>query len=189
MDRRQLVMGLGISGLVGSSLFGCSKGEEQAGADEPEETGNEHEVDFLFVHSANETSLAEGVLTLRGIVPSTTYFSDRPERIAGQLSTEEFVANWGHGGEDSFEADPPNATVSILSGPAPQEIVVILRSPRLEEGALIYDVEVLEGNETAVGEASAVFIDIIGRPLTPLSIAGSRRRVRRRTRRRVERRN
>jgi len=59
----------------------------------------------------------------------------------------------------------------------------------LEDGTLIYDVEVLKGNATAVGEVSAVFIDVIGRPLTPLSVAGSRRRARRRTRRRVERRN
>jgi len=58
-------------------------------------------------------------------------------------------------------------------------------APRLEGAALTYDVQVLEGNETAAGESSAVFIDVIGRPLTPLSVAGSRRRVRRRTRRRV----
>ncbi len=55
---------------------------------------------------------------------------------------------------------------------------MVLSSPRLEDGALLYDAEVLEGNQTAMGEASAVFIDVIGRPLTPLSVAGSRRRVR-----------
>jgi hypothetical protein len=87
---------------------------------------------IFSAHSAHETTLADGVLTLGGIVPSTTYFSDRPESIAGQLTTEEFVANWGHGGDDSFEADAPNATVSILSGPEPQEIVVVLSSPRIQ---------------------------------------------------------
>jgi hypothetical protein len=74
--------------------------------------------------------------------------------------------------------------VSILRGPEPQEIVVVLSAPRLEGETLSYDVQVLEGNEAAVGEASAVFIDVIGRPLTPISVAGGRRRVQRRTRRR-----
>ena len=184
MKRRRLLTGLGISALMAPALLRCSNPADQAAAQDPEDASKSDEVDFLFVHSAEETTLADGVLTLRGIGSSTIYFSDRPERIAGQLSTEEFVANWGHGGDDSFEADPPNATVSILSGPEPQEIVAILSSPRLEDGALFYDVHVLEGNEVAVGDASSVFIDVIGRPLTPVSVAGSRRRVRRRTRRR-----
>lgn len=155
-------------------------------AEGAEHTGNGHQIDFLFVHSARETTLADGVLRLGNISSSTIYFSDRPERIAGHLSTEEFVANWGHGGDDSFESDPPNATLSILSGPMPQEIVVVLTSPRLEDGVLIYNVEVLEGGASAVGDAASLFIDVIGRPLTPLSVAGGRRRVRRRTRRRTE---
>ena len=175
MKRRQLLLGLGLTALVTPSLIRCSN---------PADTGNGDEVDFLFVHSAEETTLADGRLSLGGVGASTINFSDRPERIAGQLPTDEFVANWGHGGDESFEADPPNATVSILSGPEPQEIVVVLSSPRLEGGTLSYDAQVLEGNEAAAGEASAVFIDVIGRPLTPLSIAGGRRRVRRRTRRR-----
>jgi len=49
---------------------------------------------------------------------------------------------------------------------------------------LLYDVAVLEGNQSAEGDASSLFIDTIGRPLTPLSVGG----VRRRTRRRVVRR-
>jgi hypothetical protein len=165
-------------------MLRCNNPTGQTEAEGSAETDAQHEVDFLFVHGAKETTLADGKLSLGGVSSSTIYFSDRPERIAGQLSTEEFVANWGHGGEDSFEADPPNATVSILSGPEPQEIVVVLSSPRLEGEVLSYDVQVLEGNETAQGEASSVFIDVIGRPLTPVSVAGSRRRVRRRTRRR-----
>ena len=52
------------------------------------------------------------------------------------------------------------------------------------DAALVYDVEVLEGNASAVGEASSLFIDVIGRPLTPLSFAGATRRVARRTARR-----
>ena len=192
MKRRELLVGLGLSALAAPVLLSCGNPAGQAGEEAAAAPGagdaakaGEHEVDFLFVHSAMQTSLADGVLTLHGVGDSTIYFSDRPDRIAGQLTTEEFVANWSHGGAESFEADPPNAALSIMNGPMPQEIVVVLSAPRLEAGTLTYDVEVLEGNDSASGDASAVFIDVIGRPLTPLSVAGSRRRVRRRTRRRV----
>jgi hypothetical protein len=82
----------------------------------------------------------------------------------------------------SFQADPPNATLSILSGDLPQEIVLVLKSPRIENDDLLYDVQVLEGASEAVGLSSSVFIDIIGRPLTPVSVAGVARRSIRRDR-------
>ena len=54
---------------------------------------------------------------------------------------------------------------------------------------LLYDVEVLDGASEAGGLATSVFIDVIGRPLTPVSVAGVARRSSRRTVRRVDRRN
>jgi len=71
-------------------------------------------------------------------------------------------------GEDNFVENQPNAALSILSGDEPQEIVVTLKSPRME------------GKQSAEGDASSLFIDVIGRPLTPLSVGGVRRRTRRR---------
>ena len=183
MNRRRLLTALGLSIVATPSLLSCSD-SGPSDDESKEDTANGDQIDLLFVHSAGETTLADGVLRLGDVSTSTIYFSDRPERIAGHLSTEEFVANWGHGGDHSFASDPPNATLSILSGPMPQEVVVVLTSPRLDDGVLTYNVEVLEGDASAVGDASALFIDVIGRPLTPLSIAGGRRRVRRRTRRR-----
>jgi hypothetical protein len=58
--------------------------------------------------------------------------------------------------------------------------VVVLTEPRLEDGDLLYNVEVLEGATTAVGEGSSLFIDIIGMPFTPVSMAGVARRTTRR---------
>ena len=92
------------------------------------------------------------------------------------------MAHWAKG-QDNFAADPPNATWSILTGPEPQEIVV-LKNPRLQKNNLIYDVEVLDGKKTAMGGASSLFIDTIGRPMSPGSVAGVHRRERRRTVRR-----
>lgn len=137
------------------------------------------EVELLFVQSAESVSMADGVLTLGGINSATIYFSDRPERIAGHITTDEFVEKWGVG-DDNFKSNPPNATLSILSGPEPQEIVVTITNPRVDAGELIYDVDVLEGPDSATGGASSLFIDVIGRPLTPVSAAGVARRTTRR---------
>jgi len=43
---------------------------------------------------------------------------------------------------------------------------------------LLYEVALLEGNQNAEGDDSSLFIDTIGRPLTPLSVGGVRRRTR-----------
>ncbi|MFL7870168.1 MAG: hypothetical protein AB8I58_15170, partial [Anaerolineales bacterium] len=51
-----------------------------------------------------------------------------------------------------------------------------------------YQVEILDGEMPASGGASSLFIDVIGRPLTPMSVCGVRRRGRRRGRRRERRR-
>jgi len=66
---------------------------------------------------------------------------------------------------------------------------VVLKSPRMDEADLLYDVEVLDGASEAEGLATSVFIDVVGRPLTPGSVAGVARRTSRRTARRVDRRN
>ena len=156
-------------------------GSEQAAADAE---GKADDVVYLFVQSARGAKLADGKLTLSGVTPATLYFSDRPERITGHTPTEDFVANWGIG-EDSFASEPPNAELSILTGELPQEIVVMLRNPVLDGDTLTYDAEVLEGDATASGGASSLFIDVIGRPMTPVSVAGVHRRRRRRVRRAV----
>ena len=50
-----------------------------------------HAADFLFVQKATGATL-NGTLTLTGIADMTTYFADRPERVAGRTSTEDFLA-------------------------------------------------------------------------------------------------
>ena len=98
------------------------------------------------------------------------------------MTTKRFVDKWAVG-DDSFADDPPNAVLSIHHEPVPMDIVVVLRNPRYEGNGLVYDAEVLDGEKEAEGTAAALFIDVIGRPLTPVSIAGANRRDRRRDRR------
>ena len=57
------------------------------------------------------------------------------------------------------------------------DAVVVLKSPRLEGDKLTFDVDVLEGDLAGADGPASVFIDIIGRPFTPLSFAGVARRT------------
>ncbi len=43
--------------------------------------------------------------------------------------------------------------------------MVVLQDPRLEDSKLTYTVRALDGQLAASGDASSLFIDLIGRPL------------------------
>jgi hypothetical protein len=102
--------------------------------------------------------------------------------------TKDFVENWDVG-DNSFAVDPPNAALSMLEGGQMKDIIVVLKNPQLDHNDLVYEVDVLDnGPAEATGTACALFIDVIGRPLTPLSIAGVNRRERRRDEHRYDRR-
>jgi len=142
------------------------------------------EFEALFVQSAQGVTSADGAFTLHGLAPSTLMFSDRPERIVGHLTTDQFIDGWDHG-ENSFLTDPPNAVLSFLAeGDAvPEDVVVTLTNPQLQSDGLSYDATILEGELPASSGACSLFIDPVGRPLSPVSVMGVRRRGRRRARR------
>jgi hypothetical protein len=172
-----------LVGVMVVSVFIGSVVVRQAGAEKKASGGKD--VEYLYVQTAHAVTFEGDKMTLHGINPTTLFFSDRPERIAGHGTTEELVGEWSEG-EDSFAEDPPNATLSILeSGDDEIEnLVVVLRNPQLKGSQLTYTIEVLDGTVPAHGGANALFIDIIGRPLTPLSVAGVARRTTRRVIRR-----
>ncbi len=135
------------------------------------------QADFLFVQNAASMSYADGKLTLKGVSPVTVFFSDRPERIAGNMATQVFVPFWNDG-KDSFAKDNPNANLSVLEKDKfNADIVVTLSNPVLKGDQLSYDVKVLEGTMPASGGPASLFIDVIGMPLTPVSYAGVARRT------------
>ncbi len=139
----------------------------------------------LFVQSAQRVTSSNGALTLHDLAPATLMFSDRPERIVGHLTTKQFVEGWGYG-ENSFLEDPPNAVLAFLGADreeTPEDVVLTLRNPRVEWERLTYDVDVLEGQLPSRAGPSSLFIDPVGRPLSPVSVMGVRRRSRRRARR------
>jgi hypothetical protein len=139
--------------------------------------GHVERLDALFVQSATGFTSEHGTVTLHGLTDSTLYLSNCPRREVGHLSSRRFVELW-YGGINSFAVDPPNAVVSFLddgSG-APDDAVVVLREPRLAGRTLTYRVDLLEGTLPEQSGPCALFIDVFGRPLSPVSIAGAERR-------------
>ncbi len=100
-------------------------------------------------------------------------------RAAGHSLTSVLLAEWNPEYPDGFHADPPNATVSVFgeTDKTVYDAVVTLKNPRMQGADLVFDVDVLEGSLAGANGPAAVFIDIIGRPLTPLSFAGVARRT------------
>jgi hypothetical protein len=139
------------------------------------------DIEAMFVQVAKAMTAQGDQVTFHGLAPATLFFSDRPQRVVGHLTAEQFVAEWDRG-ENSFAADPPNAVISFLEtgDEAPEDAIVVLKDPRLEGDAITYGYEVLEGSVPASGEHVSVFIDPFGRPLSPVSLAGMNRRARRR---------
>jgi hypothetical protein len=135
-------------------------------------------VPSLFVLNSRGATLQGGKLVLVGVSPSAIVFADRPVRAAGHDLTSRIVEDWG-AGNDNFQKDPPNATVSAFQkdGGGVRDAVVVLKNPKLEGENLVFDVDVLEGDIKGADGGASLFIDIIGRPFTPMSFAGVGRRM------------
>jgi hypothetical protein len=134
-------------------------------------------VPSLFVLNSRGATLQGDTLTLTGVTPHSIIFADRPVRSAGHQLTADIIADWG-AGDDSFTKNPPNATISVFSKDGTvKDAVVVLKSPKLEGDKLTFNVQTLEGDLTGGDGGAALFIDIIGRPMSPMSFAGVGRRT------------
>ncbi len=113
---------------------------------------------YLFVISGTSGSLKGDTLTLNG-VPNVLYFSDRPARKAGHMSLSEFIEMWNKG-SDSYKADPPNATLSVLNKEGAKNVVVELMSVEQKRGSVVFKVAVLEGMFPVEFNTGDLFIDL-----------------------------
>lgn len=109
---------------------------------------------FLFVQQASSGALALGrdtmpdVLVLFGVDDATTWFTDRPRRDAGVMTTSAFLAAWGLG-TDSFREDPPNAALVLESDSGLRTVFAIeVFNPQYDSatGTLAYHIRPLAGN-------------------------------------------
>ncbi len=137
------------------------------------------EIQVMFVQNAHSVTFNNGILTLKGVGPTTLFFADRPKREVGHITTQDFLNDWDEG-KNSFAADNPNAVLSIFDEDKITDVVVVLSKPHLKGHDLTYTVHILDGEVPASGGESSLFIDPVGRPASPTSAAGVHRRHERR---------
>lgn len=114
---------------------------------------------FLYTLSTSSGSVEGDRITLEK-VPLVVYFSDRPARVSGQLSLQVFAQGWDQG-PDSFRADPPNATLSILKDDGVQKVVIEISEPdvKVKEGSISFKYRVLQGELPEKFGTATLFID------------------------------
>ena len=111
-----------------------------------------------FVQVAKNVAFKDGVLTLGDALPMTIFFSDRPERLTGQLRNDLFAKLWNEG-KNGFKNDPPNAALTVFNPEGkPKQAIVVLTNPRLD-GNISCSMPALKGDIPAQGGESALFID------------------------------
>lgn len=163
----QLALSLSFSGLIlttPAAVFAeVHKEPPKAG------TSVKQKASFLFVLRAEKGSIiktTEGYeIILHEMDPKVLYFSDRPVRKAGLLSLANFMKNWGKGG-DSFDKDPPNASLTHADfatdkDGVSQDIAVELSHPvAISDDAWKFKVKALDG-KMSIGDYHGIvlFID------------------------------
>jgi hypothetical protein len=120
---------------------------------------------LLFVQMAQKIDYKEsdadsGVMTLYDVPSQTMFFSDRPNRIVGNVPTSAFVSKWTtERGPNGFASNPPNAAVTVFQADGAKTAIVELRNPRLDGNKLSYDVKVLQGISSTQPAEGVLFID------------------------------
>ena len=137
--------------------------------------------DMLFVQDAKAMVFDGSRLTLKEANPNIIFFCDRPVRTAGHMTRDAFMKLVSEG-ENSFADNPPNAAVSIVNakGEVTEAVVTLSKRPLVNGNDMVFPIKLLDGQLPNAGETVIMFIDPIGRPMSPTSVAGVHRRHRRR---------
>lgn len=100
---------------------------------------------LLFTQQADKAIIAQGpsgnlTMRLEGVKKFTTWFADRPDRLAGVLLTIEFASNFGI----AFGTNPPNAALVGTVDGRSVSIVVEVDEPMVDGNDLVYAVKATE---------------------------------------------
>jgi hypothetical protein len=120
---------------------------------------------LLFVQMAQKIDYKKsdsqsGVITLYDVPPQTMFFTDRPNRVVGNVPTSAFVSKWTTDkGPNGFASNPPNAAVTVFQSDGAKTAIVELRNPRLDGNKLSDDVKVLQGIGSTQPAEGVLFID------------------------------
>ena len=182
-DRRNFLKKGAIA--AGAALLGASlKTPAVMAAEQPQE--GEEVCQALFVQDAKGVELRKESIILKEPNDHLIFFCDRPVREAGFLTWDAFMDSVTSG-ENSFAENPPNAALTIVDkeGKIHELILFLMDEPIKAENKITFPVEYIIGGPYPIDGKVVMFIDPVGRPLSPTSAAGVHRRRRRRHIRRV----
>lgn len=164
-------------------LFGClsfvlsfpvqatvDTGIHQQSGKEVEE--RKSQVSYLVVLRADQAIISETEnlynLELKNIDNMVLYFSERPVRKAGFMSTNQFMSGWGDG-KNSLQVNPPNAAIVyaalqsrkvINNNNMTQAIPIELSSPVVTHDGLMFRMKPLDGSlDIGTFDRISIFID------------------------------
>lgn len=106
-------------------------------------------IEMVIIQQAAGMTFDGKVLTLTGVPPVTAFAVDRPERIGGTMTTEQFVKLW-NATVQVLKNDPPNAALTVL-GPTPAQVIVELGTVTQEGTTLTFHAGLLDGDLPASG--------------------------------------
>lgn len=136
----------------------CATGSAFAQDTRPANVEEMKPANWLFVQVADSVVVDDKTITLKGVAPQTVMFTDRPERMTGDTTTEGFIKLWNEG-KDSFQRDPPNATLSVTVDGKPSLAVVELTNPVLTGDTLVFTYKLLSDEKAVSGTNASLFID------------------------------
>ncbi len=112
---------LALAGIVSGADVATDQTEDEAA----EEVVSEEHYTTIFVQEGTSGSFVKDdainyTLTVRGVIPYTVYFTDRPARDAGFVEMETFLEGF------SFDPnDPPNALLAVREGEEERDMIVV----------------------------------------------------------------
>lgn len=119
---------------------------------------SDRDVTWLFAVNASKGATNGEILTLK-ISPHVIYFSDRPHRLAGNISAADLVDLWNRKGPNSFAEDPPNAVITLFEHAGADSAVIKISDPKLLGKKLSFKVDVIEGELPEKFKHASLFID------------------------------
>ncbi len=135
-----------------SVLSGCSENEP---ADAPSQDGDISHASILIVAHGTSVTFDGTDLVLRGVGPSLTWFTDRPEHRVGSMQSQRLGHFWSYG-HDNFADNPPNAAV-VVEGHAPA--IVEFTDVTVADNGLTFPTLVLDGDLPETGGPTTIVID------------------------------
>lgn len=139
-------------------------GMTQAGTPARAEVQISRPIEMILTQQAATMAFDGKTLTLTGVPPVTTFRVDRPERIGGSMTSEQFVKLW-NATVQVFKNDPPNAALTIL-GPTPTQVIVELGSVTQNGTTLTFNATLLDGDiPSSGGPVNLVTAPLVYSPL------------------------